>query len=111
MCSPSRAIEFLNGIDDRISLPAVTHHIRFLANQYELGRDDVASLGPSAIQILSVLELALRAEVVLREHFRIGLKLRWIDGVTRNAVEDLGYSRDGIGVVRRNRLRLVVIRG
>ena len=53
--------ELFYGSNDRVGFPALTHHIRFLADQYEFGRDDVSSLGPATIQKPTVLEFALRA--------------------------------------------------
>ena len=97
--------ELFYGRNDRIRLPALTHHIRFLANQYEFSRDDVTPFGPATIQKLPVLEFALRTQVIFRQCFGVRFELLWLDGFASNAVEDLGYSRNGIAVVGRNRLR------
>ncbi len=82
-------VEFLNGSNDRIRLPALTDHIRFLADQHEFGRNDMTPFNPTAIQKLAILEFVLRTQVVLTQYFGIRLELRGIDGFVSNAVEDL----------------------
>ena len=82
-------MEFLYGRRDGIRLSALADLIGLLPNPNLPGRHNMASLRPTAIPMVAVLELMLRAQVVLREDIGIGHQLCSPDGFACHATEDL----------------------
>lgn len=71
----------LHGVNNRIGLATFADLICLLADASEPGRDNVPPLRPTPVQKLSIRELVLATQVILRQHFSVGLELFGADAV------------------------------
>ena len=67
----------------------------------------MASLGPTPVRKLAVLEFVLTTQVVLRQSFRIGFKFLGINRSPCNSVEDLSKGPSRISVIGRDWRKIV----
>jgi hypothetical protein len=80
---------------------ALANLIGLFSNQDKIRCNNVPPLRPTAIKKPAVCEFSLRAQVILRKHFRIGFELIWVnrfsgdtDGHSmKRIVQELGEGR------------------
>ncbi len=78
----------LHSLTNRVRFPTFADSIRLLADQDDPSRYDMASRGPAAIIKLTVRELVLATQVILRERFCVSLEPVRFNLVTRYTAKD-----------------------
>ena len=81
--------EDLHRFGYRMSLAAFANKIRLFANPLEPGCDNMPPTRPPLVDVVAVVEFVLGAQMVLRQHLRVGLELFGTDRFPCHAVEDL----------------------
>ena len=79
----------LHGRPDRIRLSALPNPIRLLPNPLNPSRNHMPPFRPPPVQKLSILEFILRTQMILRQHYGVGLELFGVDWLASQAIKDL----------------------
>jgi hypothetical protein len=79
--------ELLSRRHERMRFPALADLIGLLTDQDGPRRYYMSPLGPTTITELSIRELVLAIQVVLRERFRVSLELFRVDRLPRDTVK------------------------